>query len=59
MATMLYAVTVPPEGSDTLIADCVAAWDALPPERQEALEARRCTTPTSTSCARANTAPWS
>ena len=40
MATMLYAVTVPPEGSDTLIADCVAAWDALPPERQKALEGK-------------------
>ena len=38
MSTMLYAVEVPPEGSDTLLADCVAAWDALPPERQAALE---------------------
>jgi len=38
MATMLYAVTVPPEGSDTLLADCVAAWNALPPERQAALD---------------------
>ena len=38
MATMLYAVEVPPEGSDTLLADCVAAWNALPPERQKALE---------------------
>ena len=34
MATMLYAVEVPAEGSDTLLADCVAAWNALPPERQ-------------------------
>jgi taurine dioxygenase len=34
MATMLYAVEVPAEGSDTLLADCVAAWKALPPERQ-------------------------
>jgi taurine dioxygenase len=40
MATMLYAVEVPPEGSDTLVADCVAAWNALPPERQEALEGK-------------------
>ncbi|MDB5453580.1 MAG: TauD/TfdA family dioxygenase [Caulobacteraceae bacterium] len=40
MATMLYAVTVPPEGSDTLLADCVAAWDALPPERQAELEGK-------------------
>jgi len=34
MATMLYAVEVPAEGSDTLLADCVAAWNALTPERQ-------------------------
>jgi taurine dioxygenase len=40
MATMLYAVEVPPEGSDTLIADCVAAWDALSPERQAELEGK-------------------
>jgi taurine dioxygenase len=38
MATMLYAVEVPPEGSDTLLADQCAAWDALPPERQAALD---------------------
>jgi taurine dioxygenase len=38
MATMLYAVEVPPEGSDTLLADQCAAWDALTPERQAALE---------------------
>jgi len=38
MATMLYAVTVPPEGSDTLLADCVTAWNALPPERRQELE---------------------
>jgi taurine dioxygenase len=40
MATMLYAVEVPPEGSDTLLADCVAAWNALAPERQKALEGK-------------------
>jgi taurine dioxygenase len=40
MMTMLYAVEVPPEGSDTLIADCVAAWNALPPERKAALEGK-------------------
>jgi taurine dioxygenase len=40
MMTMLYAVEVPPEGSDTLIADCVAAWNALPPERQAELEGK-------------------
>jgi taurine dioxygenase len=38
MSTMLYAVEVPPEGSDTLLADLCAAYDALPPERREALE---------------------
>lgn len=40
MATMLYAVEVPAEGSDTLIADCVAAWNALPPERQKELDGK-------------------
>ncbi|MGH6987833.1 MAG: TauD/TfdA dioxygenase family protein [Caulobacteraceae bacterium] len=34
MSTMLYAVEVPPEGSDTLLADGCAAWNALSPERQ-------------------------
>ena len=38
MATMLYAVEVPAEGSDTLLADCVAAWNALPPARQAEFE---------------------
>ena len=38
MSTMLYAVEVPPEGSDTLLADQCAAWRALPTERQQALE---------------------
>jgi taurine dioxygenase len=38
MSTMLYAVEVPPEGSDTLLADGCAAWNALPPERQQALD---------------------
>jgi taurine dioxygenase len=37
MATMLYAVEVPPEGSDTLLADGCAAWNALSPERQAQL----------------------
>ncbi|MEM8934829.1 MAG: TauD/TfdA family dioxygenase [Pseudomonadota bacterium] len=30
--TMLYAIKVPAEGSDTLLADCCAAYDAMPDE---------------------------
>lgn len=37
MLTMLYAVEVPPEGSDTLLADGCAAWNALSAERQAEL----------------------
>lgn len=37
MSTMLYAVEVPAEGSDTLLADMCAAFRAMPPERQEVL----------------------
>ncbi|MEM7570187.1 MAG: TauD/TfdA family dioxygenase [Pseudomonadota bacterium] len=36
--TMLYGVQVPAEGSDTLFADCCAAYDALPEDKREALE---------------------
>ncbi len=36
--TMLYAVEVPPEGSDTLVADCCGAYRALPEARQQQLE---------------------
>ncbi len=36
--TMLYAVEVPPEGSDTLVTDCCGAWRALPAERKQQLE---------------------
>lgn len=38
MCTMLYAVEVPQVGSDTLIADCCAAYDALSPEMKKQLE---------------------
>jgi taurine dioxygenase len=37
MCTMLYAKIVPPEGSDTLLADGCAAYDALDEERRAAL----------------------
>jgi taurine dioxygenase len=40
MCTMLYAVEVPPEGSDTLLADCCKAWNALSPERQAELDGK-------------------
>jgi len=36
--TMLYAMEVPDQGSDTLLADLCAAWNALPPERQASLD---------------------
>ncbi|MEA1672110.1 TauD/TfdA family dioxygenase [Nitrospirillum sp. BR 11163] len=38
MCTMLYAVEVPAEGSDTLLADLCAAYDALPEERRAQLD---------------------
>ncbi len=38
MCTMLYGVETPPEGADTLLADIVAAYDALPPGRQAMLD---------------------
>jgi taurine dioxygenase len=33
--TLLYALEVPDEGSNTLLADLCAAWDALPKDRRE------------------------
>jgi len=38
LTTMLYGIECPPEGSDTLIADAAAAFEALPAERRHALE---------------------
>ena len=38
LCTMLYALEVPKEGSDTLLADVCAAWNALPAERQRQLD---------------------
>jgi taurine dioxygenase len=35
--TLLHAIEVPEEGSDTLLADLCAAWNALSAERQEEL----------------------
>ena len=38
MCTMLYAMEVPPEGSDTIMSDLCAVWDSLPPDRQAKLD---------------------
>ena len=38
MCTMLYAMEVPPEGSDTIMSDLCAVWDSLSPERQAELD---------------------
>jgi taurine dioxygenase len=38
LCTMLYALEVPKQGSDTLLADVCAAWNTLPSERQRQLD---------------------
>jgi taurine dioxygenase len=38
LTTILYGIECPPEGADTLIADAVAAFAALPAQRQSELE---------------------
>ena len=38
MCTTLYAMEVPPEGSDTIMSDLCAVWDSLPPDRQKQLD---------------------
>jgi len=41
MCTMLFSVEIPNEGGETYLADMVAAFDALPPARQQELEKLR------------------
>jgi taurine dioxygenase len=38
LCTSLYAIEVPPEGSDTQLSDLCAAWDALPAARQREID---------------------
>jgi taurine dioxygenase len=38
LCTILHALEVPDEGSDTMLADLCAAWKALPKEKQEAID---------------------
>src|SRR3954447_22963688 len=40
MATMLYAINIPPEGGNTMFAGMHAAYDALPPDLKARLEGR-------------------
>ena len=40
LCTILHAIEVPPEGSDTLLADLQAAWVALPADRQASLKGK-------------------
>ena len=41
LATLLYAVQLPPDGGDTEFADLQAAYDALPEERKRSLQPLR------------------
>jgi taurine dioxygenase len=41
LATLLYAVQLPPDGGDTEFADLQAAYDALPEERKQRLQPLR------------------
>lgn len=41
LATLLYAVQLPPDGGDTDFADMEAAYDALPADRRQALKPLR------------------
>ena len=41
MASLLYALEVPPEGGDTLFCDMVAAYEALPESTKTAIAGRR------------------
>ncbi|MCW5771093.1 MAG: TauD/TfdA family dioxygenase [Rhodospirillaceae bacterium] len=41
LSTVLHALEVPPEGSDTLIADLCAAWKALPDDERTAIDGLR------------------
>jgi taurine dioxygenase len=38
LCTLLYAIEVPAEGSDTQLSDLCAAWDALPAARQREVD---------------------
>jgi taurine dioxygenase len=38
LCTILYAIKVPPAGSDTQLSDLCAAWDALPAARQHEID---------------------
>jgi len=41
LATILHAVTMPPDGGDTVFADMIAAYEALPEDDKRALDGAR------------------